>query len=106
MTDSKTLAEAIGALLCREGKEADLNTRFDSYMDIAKGSGSVTEVVNYPIQRYYGRTLVHVAAFNGLPQYLDQLLKNGGTVQTHWCMLYHPIPGLYSQVIITEIHDH
>ena len=104
MTDSKTLAEAIGALLCREGKEADLKARFDSYMDIAKGSGSVAEVANYPIQRYYGRTLVHVAAFNGLPQYLDQLLKNGGTVETHYCTLYHLIPDLYSQVMMTEIH--
>ena len=36
------------------------------------------KLINYPIQRYNGRTVVHLAASNGLVDCLGLLLKNGG----------------------------
>ena len=36
------------------------------------------KVINYPLQRYSGRTPVHLAASNGLSECLEILLKNGG----------------------------
>ena len=36
------------------------------------------KVINYGIQRYNGRTPVHLAAANGLWECLDLMLKNGG----------------------------
>lgn len=36
------------------------------------------KVINYPIQRYNGRTVVHLAASNGLVDCLGLLLKSGG----------------------------
>lgn len=38
----------------------------------------VEKLVNYPIQRYNGRTAVHLAASNGLYDCLELLLKSGG----------------------------
>lgn len=37
-------------------------------------------VINYPLQRYYQRTAVHLAAGKGLWQCLEVLLKNGGEI--------------------------
>ena len=42
----------------------------------------VKKVIDYAIQRYNGRTPVHLAASNGLWECLDILLKNGGIVTT------------------------
>lgn len=36
------------------------------------------KLINYPIQRYNGRTAVHLAASNGLFDCLELLLKFGG----------------------------
>lgn len=36
------------------------------------------KLINYPIQRYNGRTAVHLAASNGLFDCLELLLKSGG----------------------------
>ena len=36
------------------------------------------KLINYPIQRYNGRTAVHLAANNGFYDCLDLLLKYGG----------------------------
>ena len=36
------------------------------------------KLINYPIQRYNGRTAVHLAASNGLYDCLELLLKSGG----------------------------
>ena len=38
----------------------------------------VEKLINYPIQRYNGRTAVHLAASNGLYDCLELLLKSGG----------------------------
>ena len=39
------------------------------------GSGGL---INYQIQRYNGRTAVHIAASNGLFECLEELLRLGG----------------------------
>ena len=36
------------------------------------------KLINYPIQRYNGRTVVHLASSNGLVECLSLLLKSGG----------------------------
>lgn len=38
----------------------------------------LNKVINYPLQRYNGRTPVHLAASNGLWECLEILLKDGG----------------------------
>ena len=44
-----------------------------------QGTGLPMEkVINHPIQRFNGRTPVHLAASNGLWECLEILLKNGG----------------------------
>lgn len=40
------------------------------------------KLINYPIQRYNGRTTVHLAATNGLFDCLELLLKSGGEDMT------------------------
>lgn len=77
MSDQRALAEAIGGLLCTESNEVTLKNNFDHYLQVAEKIGLV-DTINYQTQRYYGRTLVHIAAFNGLPEYLEILLKKGG----------------------------
>ena len=39
---------------------------------------SLSELINYPIQRYSGRTSVHLAVANGFWECLEILLNNGG----------------------------
>ena len=80
MNDPKKLAELIGALLSSDqDSEATLRRTFDHYIQASKNIGALVEVINFPIQRYYGRSSVHIAAFNGLPEYLEFLLQHGGT---------------------------
>ena len=58
-----------------EGQTEDLKR----YMQEFEQTGQPVErLINHPIQRYNGRTPVHLAASNGLWECLEILLKNGG----------------------------
>ena len=43
------------------------------------------KLINHPIQRYNGRTSVHLAASNGLFDCLELLLKSGGELVVLQC---------------------
>ena len=48
------------------------------------------KLINYPIQRYNGRTTVHLAASNGLFDCLELLLKSGGECPRDSCTWPRP----------------
>ena len=79
MEDVKRLAENLGALLSTDPSE-EQKRNFDRYIHYASDKQCLEKVINYPIQRYNGRTLVHIAADKGLPEYLEVLLDNGGQI--------------------------
>lgn len=75
--EMRELSETLAAVLGREqGREQRQN--FFVLLDEAEQFGCLERVINHPLQRYNGRTLVHLAAVNGLWEYLEQLLKKGG----------------------------
>lgn len=43
---------------------------------------SMPGLINYQIPRYHGRTVVHIAANNGLFECLEELLRLGGEART------------------------
>ena len=72
------LAETMGTLLSgdlREEQKRSLNLLLDH---ASQSPEVLTKVLNYPISRFYGRTVVHIAAANGLPEYLEKFLMKGG----------------------------
>lgn len=77
--DVKRLAESLGALLSTDPSDEQKKT-FDLYIQYASNNQFLEKVINYPIQRYNGRTLVHIAADKGLPDYLEVLLAKGGQI--------------------------
>ena len=79
MEDVKRLAESLGALLSTDPSD-EQKKNFDLYIQYALNNQYLEKVINYPIQRYNGRTLVHIAADKGLPEYLEILLANGGQI--------------------------
>ena len=59
-----------------DGQTEHLKQHLD---DFSRNHGQPAEkIINYRLQRYNGRTPVHLAAFNGLWECLEILLKNGG----------------------------
>ena len=46
--------------------------------DFERGGLRKEKLINYPVQRYNGRTAVHLAASSGLLDCLGLLLKSGG----------------------------
>ena len=44
----------------------------------SNGPFSLAALINYQIPRYHGRTVVHIAANNGLFECLEELLRLGG----------------------------
>ena len=77
--DVKRLAECLGALLSTDPSD-EQKKNFDLYIQYASNNQFLEKVINYPIQRYNGRTLVHIAADKGLPDYLEVLLAKGGQI--------------------------
>jgi serine/threonine protein kinase/ankyrin repeat protein/GTPase SAR1 family protein len=73
----RKLAEGLGTVLSAEPSESQKQV-FDQYMEMALNQHCLEKVINFPIQRYSGRTLVHIAADKGLHECLEELLKNGG----------------------------
>ena len=74
--DVGSTAEVLAGFLSG-GEQSD--QAFRKRLQIIKHNGHLVDVINHPIRRYFGRTLVHIAAVNGLPVHLDILLQNGGT---------------------------
>ena len=75
--DVRERAETLATFLGRnQGKEQRQN--FFLYLEESEHRNCLERVINHPLQRYNGRTLVHLAAVHGLWDYLEQLLKNGG----------------------------
>lgn len=73
----RELSETLASVLGREqGKEQ--RRLFSAWLDEAEQLNCLVRVINHPLQRYNGRTLVHLAAVNGLWEYLEQLLSKGG----------------------------
>ena len=52
------------------------------------GLSPLDKLVNYPLQRYNGRTPVHLAASNGLWECLEILLENGGSWLWYKCPVF------------------
>lgn len=78
MADIRRSAEALGTILSAEPSE-EQKRRFEEHIDRCRSSpGFLQKVINHPIQRYNGRTLVHIAADKGLNEYLETLLNEGG----------------------------
>ena len=77
--DVRKLAESLGAVLSA-GSSDNQKQYFDQYLQHALIQRCADKVINYPIQRYNGRTLVHIAADKGLHEFLEELLKNGGKI--------------------------
>lgn len=72
------LAETMGTLLSgdlREDQKRSLNLLLDH---ISQSPETLSKIINFPISRFYGRTVVHLAAVNGLPEYLEKFLMKGG----------------------------
>ena len=76
--DIRSLAETLGAVVLSNPSE-EQRKKFQLYLEHAKRARVVESVIDFPLQRYNGRTLLHLVADNGLWEYLEELLKNGGT---------------------------
>lgn len=77
MADVRNIAEDLGGILSA-GSSENQKQLFDEYMQHAQSLSCTEAVINFPIQRYNGRTLVHIAADKGLHEFLEELLKKGG----------------------------
>ena len=78
-SEIRALAETLGVVILGNPSE-EQRRNFQRYLDAAKKGRCVENVIDFPLQRYNGRTLLHLAADNGLWEYLEELLKNGGTL--------------------------
>ena len=62
-----------------EGQVETHTAQLNQYLSEFEQTGQpVEKLINHRIQRYNGRTSVHLAASNGLWESLEILLKNGG----------------------------
>lgn len=74
---ARQYADRLASILSQEG--AQLSSVRDLLSAVEQdGSLETKQVVNHPLQRYSGRTAVHIAAANGMWECLELLLKNGG----------------------------
>ena len=48
----------------------------------------VEELINAPLSQYKKRTAIHLAAYNGLSDCLELLLKSGGEDEYHYTLAY------------------
>ena len=69
-------AERLGILMNSGSQQTE---HLKQYLaDLERQGLPLDKLINYGIQRYNGRTPVHLAAANGLWEGLDLMLKNGG----------------------------
>lgn len=72
----------LGFLMTSIPYEGQVETHTDQlkqYLSEFEQTGHpVEKLINHPLQRYNGRTSVHLAASNGLWECLEILLKKGG----------------------------
>lgn len=68
----------LGYLMTTNPHEGQTDHLKQTLTGIEQAGQSLEKVINYPLQRYNGRTPVHLAASNGLWECLEILLKNGG----------------------------
>ena len=69
-------SEKLANILNRSPSPADELKRFLS--ECSSNGFSLVRLINYQIPRYNGRTVVHIAANNGLFKCLEELLRLGG----------------------------
>ena len=76
--DLRASSERLGYLM-NTSPYVEQTDHLKQYLQEFEQTGQpVKKVIDYPIQRYNGRTPVHLAASNGLWECLDVLLTNGG----------------------------
>ena len=68
----------LGYLMTTNPHEGQTDHLKQALTGIEQAGQSLEKVINFPLQRYNGRTPVHLAASNGLWECLEILLKNGG----------------------------
>ena len=68
----------LGYLMTTNPHEGQTDHLKQTLTGIEQAGQPLEKVINYHLQRYNGRTPVHLAASNGLWECLEILLKNGG----------------------------
>lgn len=77
MAEVRKIAETLGTILSAEPSD-NQKKLFEDHMEYGRKTSALQKIINHPIQRYNGRTLVHIAADKGLSEYLEKLLLEGG----------------------------
>ena len=104
--DLRASSERLGYLM-NSAPYVEQTDHLKHYLQEFEQTGQpVKKVIDYAIQRYNGRTPVHLAASNGLWECLDVLLNNGGIVLPHFCfrvihchMILYPAPYIICHMI-------
>ena len=72
-------AEHLGFLITTKRNENHLEDLLKQRLSDAKQAGyPLNKIIDHPIERYGGRTLIHLATAKGLLRCLEILLEKGG----------------------------
>ncbi len=82
-------AERLGILMNSASQFDDPTEILKQHLQEFERQGlPVDKLINYGLQRYNGRTPVHLAAANGLWECLELMLRSGGGWFTFWLVCF------------------